>query len=86
MEKKTIAVALWVLLLTFTFATSGFSANITSSENESDVPRLPESLTEEQIDAFLARMSDDQVRRLIGAPKDHQPLCLVAVGHPRVTP
>lgn len=27
---------------------------------------------------------DDRVRRLLGAPPDHRPLCLVCVGHPRV--
>ena len=34
----------------------------------------------------VGAFQDDEVRRLIGAPSDHRPLCLVCVGHPRVAP
>jgi len=34
----------------------------------------------------VGAFQDEEVRRLIGAPPDHRPLCLVCVGHPRVPP
>jgi SagB-type dehydrogenase family enzyme len=34
----------------------------------------------------VGAFEDDEVRRLIGAPPDHRPLCLVCVGYPRVAP
>ncbi|MFW6162272.1 MAG: SagB/ThcOx family dehydrogenase [Planctomycetota bacterium] len=32
----------------------------------------------------VGAFQDERVRRLLGAPPDHHPICLVCVGHPRV--
>ena len=34
----------------------------------------------------VGAFQDTEIRKIIGAPGDHRPLCLVCVGHPRVAP
>ncbi|PQP33627.1 hypothetical protein C6A37_11955, partial [Desulfobacteraceae bacterium SEEP-SAG9] len=40
-------------------------AQTTSGSNPQDIVTLPENYTSEQVDAILARLSDDQVRQLL---------------------
>jgi len=41
------------------------AAEMTSGSNPEDIVTLPENYTSEQVDAILARLSDDQVRQLL---------------------
>lgn len=64
MTGKRLLVILWAAWLIFAVVGTGFAAAKASSSGE-ETPELPKQLTEDEIDAFLARMSDDQVRRLL---------------------
>ena len=70
LNNRILLLVVWLLLsshcLTFASATKNDEMAVVNAENDkTESVRLPENYTSEQIESILARLGDDQVRRLL---------------------